>query len=232
MKNKGINENTRKELFKYKHKIYLKTDKNLSILFAIDNYTLKKEGILQRPINKINEIAFKIKTDNITYNSDTKMYEYKEEKKDTYHFDTISRYIFENNEIKNELETKKRYRKCHMRSIDLALAIGDAKVVTGIAKLNGVEFLHSVVEIMLDNKTLYLDWTRNIMMPQDEYKRLFRYREISKVDAKNIISDIEYIRAFNLNIEEYLLFRDELMKDVEKNKSVFQKVKVNLLLYN
>ena len=41
MKNKGINENTRKELFKYKHKIYLKTDKNLSILFAIDNYTLK-----------------------------------------------------------------------------------------------------------------------------------------------------------------------------------------------
>ena len=42
MKNKGINENTRKELFKYKHKIYLKTDKNLSILFAIDNYTLKK----------------------------------------------------------------------------------------------------------------------------------------------------------------------------------------------
>ena len=32
----------------------------------------------------------------------------------------------------------------------------------------------------------------------------------------------------NLNIEEYLLFRDELMKDVEKNKSVFQKVKVNL----
>ena len=228
MKNNGINENTRKELFKYKHKIYLKTDKNLSILFAIDNYTLKKEGILQRPINKINEIAFKIKTNNITYNSDTKMYEYKEEKKDTYHFDTISRYIFENNEIKNELETKKRYRKCHMRSIDLALAIGDAKVVTGIAKLNGVEFLHSVVEIMLDNKTLYLDWTRNIMMPQDEYKRLFRYREISKVDAKNIISDIEYIRAFNLNIEEYLLFRDELMKDVEKNKSVFQKVKVNL----
>lgn len=228
MKNKGINENTRKELFKYKHKIYLKTDKNLSILFAIDNYTLKKEGILQRPINKINEIAFKIKTDNITYNSDTKMYEYKEEKKDTYHFDTISRYIFENPEIKNELETKKRYRKCHMRSIDLALAIGDAKVVTGIAKLNGVEFLHSVVEIMLDNKTLYLDWTRNIMMSQDEYKRLFRYREISKVDAKNIISDIEYIRAFNLNIEEYLLFRDELMKDVEKNKSVFQKVKVNL----
>ena len=228
MKNKGINENTRKELFKYKHKIYLKTDKNLSILFAIDNYTLKKEGILQRPINKINEIAFKIKTDNITYNSDTKLYEYKEEKKDTYHFDTISRYIFENNEIKNELETKKRYRKCHMRSIDLALAIGDAKVVTGIAKLNGVEFLHSVVEIMLDNKTLYLDWTRNIMMPQDEYKRLFRYREISKVDIKNIISDIEYIRAFNLNIEEYLLFRDELMKDVEKNKSVFQKVKVNL----
>ena len=112
------------------------------------------------------------------------MYEYKEEKMDTYHFDTISRYIFENPEIKNELETKKRYRKCHMRSIDLALAIGDAKVVTGIAKLNGVEFLHSVVEIMLDNKTLYLDWTRNIMMPQDEYKRLFRYREISKVDAK------------------------------------------------
>lgn len=228
MKNKGINETTRKELFKYKHKIYLKTDKNLSILFAIDNYTLKKEGILQRPINKINEIAFKIKTDNITYNSDTKMYEYKEGKKDTYHFDTISRYIFENNEIKNELETKKRYRKCHMRSIDLALAIGDAKVVTGIAKLNGVEFLHSIVEIMLDNKTLYLDWTRNIMMPQDEYKRLFRYREISKVDTKNIISDMEYIRAFNLNIEEYLLFRDELMKDVEKNKSVFQKVKVNL----
>lgn len=228
MKNKGINETTRKELFKYKHKIYLKTDKNLSILFAIDNYTLKKEGILQRPINKINEIAFKIKTNNITYNSDTKMYEYKEEKKDTYHFDTISRYIFENPEIKNELETKKRYRKCHMRSIDLALAIGDAKVVTGIAKLNGVEFLHSIVEIMLDNKTLYLDWTRNIMMPQDEYKRLFRYREISKVDIKNIISDMEYIRAFNLNIEEYLLFRDELMKDVEKNKSVFQKVKVNL----
>ena len=144
--------------------------------------------------------------------------EYKEEKMDTYHFDTISSYIFENNEIKNELETTKRYRKCHTRSIDLALAIGDAKVVTGIAKLNGVEFLHSIVEIMLDNKTLYLDWTRNIMMPQDEYKRLFRYREISKVDAKNIISDME----------EYLLFRDELMKDVEKNKSVFQKVKVNL----
>ena len=44
----------------------------------------------------------------------------------------------------------------------------------------------------------------------------------------DIISDIEYIRAFNLNIKEYLLFRDELMKDVEKNKSVFQKVKVNL----
>lgn len=228
MKNKGINENTRKELFKYRHKLSLKTDKNLSILFAIDNYTLKKESLLQRPINKINEIAFKIKMDNISYNSDTKMYEYKEEKKETYHFDTISRYIFENTEIKDELESTKRYRKCHTRSIDLALALGDARVVTGFAELNGVEFLHSVVEIESDNKILYLDWTRNIMMQQDEYKRLFRYKEMSKVDAKNIISDMEYIKGLNLNIEEYLLFRDELMKDIEKNKSAFQKVKVNL----
>lgn len=156
------------------------------------------------------------------------MYEYKEEKTQTYHFDTISRHIFENDEIKDELESTKRYRKCHTRSIDLALALKDARVVTGFAELNGIEFLHSVVEIESDNKILYLDWTRNIMMQQDEYKRLFRYREMSKVDAKNIISDMEYIKGLNLNIEEYLLFRDELMKDIEKNKSAFQKVKVNL----
>ena len=122
-----------------------------------------------------------------------------------------------------ELESSKRKGKCHYRAFDVAIAFDDANILTGLAMIGNKQYLHSVVETKnAKGELICLDWTRNIMMPKEDYIELFNFRILSVVAKDSIEEDIDYIRDLEFTTKHYLLFRDEIISDMMKNKDIFE----------
>lgn len=162
-----------------------------------------------------------IDLDKIIFNEDTKQYEYKNNDL-IITFDKISNYIGDKKLIK-ELTSKKRYGKCHSRSMDISPYIEDSRIVTGYITIENKKVLHSVIEYEYDGKTIVLDWTRNLKITKEQYIELTKFVELSSFEGKKVIDDIDIIfRNLNIGSKTYVVFRDELIRDMQKNKHVFQ----------
>ena len=129
----------------------------------------------------------------------------------------------------------KRIRKCHELSIDLAKMLTkyfkqSCNVVTGNPRyyVNQQKYLHSWVEIEVDGKTYIIDSTMNTVLEKEAYYMLRHVNEneiLSSITGENIIKD-EWLYGELLNDfdhKTYLTSRDEIIKDLEKNKHLFDK---------
>ena len=67
-----------------------------------------------------------------------------------------------------------------------------------------------------------MDWTRNIMMPKEDYIELFNFKILSSVDKNDLKNDFDIVRDLEFTTKHYLLFRDEIMRDINKNKELFE----------
>ncbi len=126
----------------------------------------------------------------------------------------------EEKRIKKELTSKKRFHKCHEASMNFALKDDSDSVfvLTGYVPSIDEELLHSVVEIDILNKKYIIDYTQNIVMKKEDYFEINQFRQISKVSSKTIKEDAKIIDELQIPHPYYLLFRDEIMKDLNKNK--------------
>lgn len=83
--------------------------------------------------------------------------------------------------------------------------------------------LHSIIEYDIDDKTIVLDWTRNLYITKEQYIELTKFVELASFDGKEVIDDIERITGnLNIGVKPYVVFRDELMRDMEKNPHIFK----------
>lgn len=58
---------------------------------------------------------------------------------------------------------------------------------------------------------------------KEQYIELTKFVELSSFEGKNVIDDIDIIfRNLNMGAKTYVVFRDELIKDIQKNKHLFQ----------
>lgn len=165
-----------------------------------------------------------IDLEKITFNQETKEYEYKDNDL-RITFDKLSNCL-EDKKLIKELMSNKRYHKCHSRAIDVSLSVESSKIVTGYITIGNKKTLHSIVEYEYNGKIWVLDWTRNLKITKEQYIELTNFVELSSFEGKKFIDDIEIIFG-NLNLESkpYVVFRDELVRDMQRNPHIFKATK-------
>ena len=94
--------------------------------------------------------------------------------------------------------------------------------MTGYYTTNLNKILHSVVEIVKDGKNYILDWTQNIWMPKDDYIKIYKFQILEKINSNDLEQDFKKLKKLEFkSLKTYLVFRDEIIKDLEKNKHLF-----------
>jgi len=193
---------------------------NVKAWATIDTFTRLEQKKIFCILLKLISKETLIDINNITYNNETKEYEYRHNDL-VITFDMISKRIEGKDAIK-ELTSRNRYGNCHTMSMVLAQSIDNSRIVTGQCTLGMRRFLHTIIEYDLEDETYVLDWTRNLRTTKNQYIKLTKFKELSSIDAKVIFEDLEVIGGnLNINVKPYLVFRDEMMRDIQKNIGMF-----------
>lgn len=228
----GMNKNT-ENIILGDHKISIEDDeiiKNTIALLAIDTYTqIVHRNIIQKKLIKKeqqNRYDINISTNNIKYNKETKKHECTLKNGNIVTFDLISETLEKpSKKVIKELESNERKKKCHLMSVYVALQHEDSIVHTGTIIIGSNKILHSVVEIKTKKgKEFILDWTKNIVMDKDEYIKLFSFNILESIKSEDILNDSKFIKGTEiLSLKYYLTFRDEIIKDLNRNSFIFDK---------
>lgn len=222
----GINKNTYELLFSDYDNIPEKEQpaiENSYIITIIQLYTrFREKDIFSKLLKLAFEKKYKIDFSKIKYNEKTKEYEY-EFNGEVYTFDKLSNEL-ENKNVKKELESERRYGQCHEKSIEISMALPEAYIVTGYIKENKGKFLHSIVEIEKKNEKYVIDYTKNIIMPKEQYVKLTSFEELER------ISDMEYLQHVqklanipDIDLKVYTTFGKEIVNELEKNAFMLKK---------
>lgn len=135
----------------------------------------------------------------------------------------------DNEEIKDELLSEERYGKCHLNSIFIFLNLDDYEegyVVGGKIAYNDKEYVyHTWIEVKIDDKWLVIDYNRNIIINKDDYYQMVKPVVINKSSKESILKLLEYEKEFKINLYSSLkvYFGEEILRDLEKNKSLIKK---------
>lgn len=221
----GINKNTYKLLFEDIDNYDVKKEEQYSdyyskILSTFSLYTLYKEKSIFKNL-LLSIFSYSLKTEYITYDQYKKEWIYNDGN-EIITFDMLSNHINDKNIKKKLFSNKKRARHCHNGSIVIAKILKNSRIITGTIQQYNRKVLHSVVEISDKNQQKnILDYTLNLKIPKESYIRLTNFQELAIVESNELENDFEILLDFfdSFRHKEYLLFRDELIKDMEKNKS-------------
>ncbi len=222
----GINNKTYELLFKdLKNLSDLSENKNeasenIIALRTIELFTRLRQKSILYPLLKILYKKWNIILSDIIYNEKKQQFEYRHNDK-VITFEKLSDHI-KGKSAKKELLSTKRYGECHKQSICLAPNIDGAKIVTGYISTGNNKILHSIVEYSLDDKTIILDWTRNLYITKEQYVELTNFRELSSFEGKTFLDDSKLIKNIPITIKPYLVFRNEIVTDMMKNIQIFQ----------
>ena len=104
------------------------------------------------------------------------------------------------------------------------MAQPEAYILTGYVKRFDGKFLHSIVEIEKKNRKYVIDYTKNIIMPKEQYVKLTSFEELER------ISDMEYLQHVqklanipDIDLKVYTTFGKEIVKELEKNAFMLKK---------
>lgn len=185
-------------------------------LIALQNYKRKKFTKLLKLFYKITPIDL----NKIIFNKEIGQYEYRNQDL-VITFDKLSK-CFNDKELIKELTSNKRYHKCHIRAISISPNIKNSRIVTGYITIGNTKVLHSVIEYEYNNETIVLDWTRNSKIKKEQYIDLTNFVELASFEGKKVVDDIKIFRNLHVGVKPYVLFRDELVKDMQRNSQIFK----------
>ena len=207
-KKTGMNKNTLKSFFldEPDFEIVEATTTEESIMAGIENFTKLNDEELEEYLKK-SSYFFKY-DDYYIVDFDGRRYAFR--KIDQY-FDGV---------IKKELWSNERYGNCCETAIDFAyMAEGDCKVVIGYLKTGNDKIVHAVC---VSHGRVW-DYTKNLIMNEEEYYQLANFQVINEVDGNDIIREMPLIGGLNfILLKFYLLYRNEVMKDLDKNKTLIK----------
>ena len=221
----GINDETYETLFK---KFYdttysgVNTLENYCAFNAIDTFTLKEKNLLFRFYKYLFTKLNIMKTSNIHYDKENDRYNYVDDDL-VIPFNMISRICQTDKSVIDELESRERFGKCHGGTMSIAPCVPNSYVVTGFITIGDSKVLHTVLEVETDTQPVILDWTCNAEMPKSDYCALTMFEEITRFKGDLVKEDLDYAKALELDTKTYVTFRNEIMNDLEKNKTLFRK---------
>jgi len=222
--NDGINNNTYELLFKDYPNLSDEergSRKDALTFLTLDRFTRhEKRNLLVKFKDLLNK-QVNLDISKISYDKETDRYVYNDEDY-SMPFNLISR-ICEGPGCKEELLSDKRYGQCHSKIIGISPCVPNSTVVTGYITIGSSKVLHTILEIETEANTVVLDWTRNLEMIKEDYYRITKFEEVARFDGSHPREDVEYLQEIHLGCKPYVTFRDEIMRDIEKNKSLFRK---------
>lgn len=207
------------------------TDSNYDKMMLIEEI----EGLdIVKDMYLINNSEYSIITDKCTI-SFTTIDAFLENNKEKCKYDTdlVKKYI---DKYEEEVITMSgRANSCHVLSINIAKILQvyydiPSTVVTGYPSyyVDENRYLHSWDELEIDGAKQVIDSTMNVVMNKEGYYLIRNIKEnenISKVSAIDLLRDDRQYRKLldNIDLKTYLTCRDEIIKDLEKNKNLFQR---------
>lgn len=128
-------------------------------------------------------------------------------------------------------ETDERLGKCIKKSYEISKKLGiDNKIVTGYiyGMSDKAKYLHSWIETKLNGEEVVIDYTINAIISKRAYYKLQHAEPLSKISNKDVLNDEKYLKKAKINgreegritLEEYLVFRDEIIKDLQRNDKI------------
>ena len=210
IQNNGINENTFNNIFesdKFKLRSDCRSNKE-SLLYMIESFTTlddneAKELIKAFPIFGFKNNSFYASNDGLTYSFNR--------------LDQISNFY-----SKQELLSKERYGHCCDKSMELVNSLAeDCKILVGYNHYTEKKLVHAVVELITSSGPIIIDYTKNLVMKKKEYFDLTEFELINTVTKQNLKQDLPILAETEfIPIKMYLIYRDELIKDLKKNDKI------------
>ena len=110
----------------------------------------------------------------------------------------------------------------HTRTLGLTFGIPESNIVTGYEVIENAKVLHSVLEYKYKNKFYIIDYTKNIIMPREQYIELTKFKEIERISDLEYIEDLGKIYNFpHLTYKVYVTFQKEIIREL-KSKALFE----------
>ncbi len=120
---------------------------------------------------------------------------------------------------KKNLKCSKRMEKVLLRTLKLACSMDlvNPRVVIGNSLM---EKLSTLIIYQENGVEKILDYARNIVMNKDDYYELFMFKELNILDKYDLyrIYQILCELDWNENLYEYLLFSNEIFKDLSRKE--------------
>lgn len=220
----GINFKTYKMLFKGTIKVSKEQSniyENKIAYLTLWHFMVLDTTKLSGKISKLLYKIYNLDLDRISYDEDLKLYKYQHKDK-IITFDKLSNKTLDE-ELKQELLSKKRYKKCHSKSSGICASIENSKAVTGYVTIKNIKFLHTIVELVKDNENMVIDYTNNLYISKEQYYDLTKFKVIDSIDSDIIFDYFQIINDLEMMIKPSLCFSKEIMVDLEKNKHLFDK---------
>ena len=221
----GINNTTYDTLFSDNLNLPKKeqgSDKNQIRFITLDFYTRNDDTPTHIRLKNRRNRIYRVDLSKVRFDSDNNRYIYQDETM-TIPFDMITR-RFGNKVNKALLVSGRRYGCCHSGSAYLAEIIPDSYVVTGYLLMGAERVLHTVVETLVDGIPYVFDCTRNLIITKRDYDFITEFEEITRHKGGSATEDFDYLHQMDFSSSKpYVCFRDEMMKDLERNKSLFRK---------
>ena len=127
-----------------------------------------------------------------------------------------------------DLEDDSRKGTCFTKAYNIALNLGIKNdIVTGYCYgyTDKSKFLHSWIETKLKGEEVVIDGTLNAIFNKEGFYKLRHIAPLTRISNETLKSDIEkYLNNFKtISPEVYYVFRDEIIKDFERNSEVFER---------
>ncbi len=166
------------------------TYKLMKLFIKLKRVSTIKEGFNEYKLNNKSVISYKLGSDMFAFS--------KEEKK--------------------ELLSDDRYSHCYLKSIENAPYIKNSNVLLGLTKIGDYTRMHAVVEFSIKNKLFVFDWTQNIVMPKDQYIKLFDFNIYNSISGSDVRRIVELCTFMGINTASSILlaFGKELENDINK----------------
>lgn len=104
------------------------------------------------------------------------------------------------------------------------MALPEAYIVTGYIKENKGKFLHSIVEIEKKNEKYVIDYTKNIIMPKEQYVKLTSFEELERISDMEYLQHVQKIANIpGIDLKVFTTFGKEIVKELEKNAFMLKK---------
>jgi hypothetical protein len=128
---------------------------------------------------------------------------------------------FEDND-KKELLCDDRLNHCYLKSITVAPCINNSSVVIAKTIVGDYQRLHAVVEFPYRGRDFVFDWTQNIVMPSDQYNKLFKVEVLNKISGEDIRRIVLLCQRLGIDTASsiFLAFGKEIEEDIKKRVKI------------